>query len=118
MTETNTETIFDTTGDSITGDIHEWIAYLEKKMEQLNNDYAIEKQRTEWTLEGINQDSMKAGREASLGKMGTADVYLKSAAMKVEKLRDLYRNMETVSSECIKLAKEHSTLTARVRDAK
>ncbi|MBP72794.1 MAG: hypothetical protein CMA70_04340 [Euryarchaeota archaeon] len=115
---TKTETIFDTTGESITGTITEWMSYLEKRMEELNNDYAIEKMRTEWALEGINQDTMKAGREASLGKMGTADVYLKQAAEKMESLRDHYRNMETTSREVIKLAKEHSTLTARVRDAK
>ena len=111
-------TIFDTTGDSITGDIHEWIAYLEKRMEELNNDYAIEEKRAEWTLEGIKADTMKAGGEASALKMGTSEVYMKQAEEKLQKLRDHYRNMETASQECLNLDREHRILTKRVRDAK
>tara|TARA_X000001382_G_scaffold124339_1_gene108804 strand:- start:829 stop:1179 length:351 start_codon:yes stop_codon:yes gene_type:complete len=112
------ETTFDKTSDSITGDIHEYTAFLERQMEQLNKDYAIEKRRSEQTLEGINQDTMKAGRESSYHRMETADVYLRQAADKVEKMRDHYRILANLSQGGIDMAREHSILTARVRDAK
>jgi len=86
-------------------------------MDQLTSDHAIEKQAAKWTLEGINIDTEKAGREASAFKMGTSEVYMKKAADKLEKLRVHYKNMETVSQECLKIADEHRILTARVRDS-
>tara|TARA_R100000781_G_scaffold19032_1_gene14713 strand:- start:174 stop:524 length:351 start_codon:yes stop_codon:yes gene_type:complete len=112
------ETTFDKTSDSITGDIHDYTAFLKRQMEQLNNDYAIEKERSEQTLEGINQDTMKAGRESSYHRMETADVYLRQASDKVEKMRDHYRILENLSQRGIDMAREHSILTARIRDAK
>ena len=111
MTKTN----FDRLSDSITGTLPEYIGGLERSMEAVDNELAIIKQKIQWTLEGINIDTQKAGRNVVDEKKGTAQTYINQAALKLDRLQDLHARIEAQADRAQEYAREHQILTARVR---